>query len=200
MTQINLNSRQAIRRELMSGEQILWAGQPSTHLVFRKEDLFLAPFSLVWGAFAIFLEATAAGLWPPGRHLASPWMFAIWGIPVVLAAQYLIWGRFLLADWKKRRTHYAVTNRRVIVVQDGSTRQMASAYLDELPAVIKDEGSNGFGTLRFAPRQSWQALWDGMAVGDTPLFRDIDDVQSVYDLVAELRLELEEEALTLKAS
>jgi hypothetical protein len=38
-------------------------------------------------------------------------------------------GGFLYAAWKKKRTHYAVTNRRVIVVQDGWKRQMASTYI-----------------------------------------------------------------------
>src|SRR5436190_4038120 len=105
-----------------------------------------------------------------GAQTNGRWSFGIlWGIPFVLIRQYLLWGRFLHAAWKKRRTHYAVTNRRVIVVQNGSKRRMASAYLDTLPTLIKESGRGGIGILRFAqPAPMWAAargwgVWDGMA-------------------------------------
>ena len=90
----------------------------------------------------------------------------IFGASFVLVGQYLIWGRFIYAAWKKKRTHYAVTDRRVIVVQDGWNRQMVSAYIDALPTLIKEGGSDELGTLRFAQAeplwsrgQGWGA-WD----------------------------------------
>jgi hypothetical protein len=194
MPEIYQSSQAAIQPELMSGESTLWAGQPSTRVIFHKEDAFLIPFSLLWGGFAIFWEAGVSGLWGFGKHSSGPELFMIiWGVPFVLVGQYLIWGRFIYAAWKKKRTHYAVTNRRVIVVQDGWSRQMASAYLDALPTLTKIEGSTGLGTLRFAQteplwsgRRGWGA-WDGMSVGSLPTFVDIEDVQSVYRLVSELR-------------
>ena len=48
----------------------------------------------------------------------------LWGIPFVVAGQYLIWGRFFYDAWLKRRTYYALT---VIVVQNGWSRRMASS-------------------------------------------------------------------------
>jgi hypothetical protein len=117
----------------------------------------------------------------------------LWGIPFVLVGQYLIWGRFFHTGWKKKRTHCAVTERRVIVVQNGWKRQMASAYVDTLPTLVKEGGSNGIGTLRFAQaesmwsgRRGWGA-WDGASIGSIPTFLDIDDVDSVYRLVSDLR-------------
>ena len=79
------------------------------------------------------------------------------------------------------------------MVQDGWKRQMASAYIDTLPTLIKEGNSRGIGTLRFAQQESmwsgrrgWGA-WDGMAVGNVPTFWDIEDVDSIYRLVADLR-------------
>jgi hypothetical protein len=195
MPTINQDSLIVIQPELTSGESILWAGQPSTRVVFHKEDLFLIPFSFLWSGFAIFWEGAVAGYWgSSGTSSAHPWVFGmIWGIPFVVIGQYMIWGRFLYGAWKKKRTHYAVTNRRVIVVQDGWKRQMASNYIDTLPTLIKEGGSIGIGTLRFAQsesmwsgRRGWEA-WDGMAVGTVPTFIDIEDVDSVYRLVSDLR-------------
>ena len=144
MSVINQDSVAAIQSELLSGETILWAGHPDTRVVLHKEDLFLIPFSLVWGGFAIVWEAGVAGVWGNSARSGLPWTFGmIWGIPFVLIGQYLIWGRFFYAAWKKKRTYYALTNRRVIVVQNGWKEQMASSYLDSLPTLLKDVSSGG---------------------------------------------------------
>jgi hypothetical protein len=111
MPQINPSSAVAVQPELVPGESFVWAGQPKTSVVFHKEDFLLIPFSLMWGGFAIFWEANVLGIWGAQAH--TPWTFGVLcGIPFVLIGQYLIWGRFFYTAWLKRRTHYAVTNRR----------------------------------------------------------------------------------------
>jgi hypothetical protein len=190
----NQEATTAIQTELTSGESIVWSGRPNSSIVFHKEDVFLVPFSLLWGGFAIFWEAGVAGYWGFANQHGGSWSFGIaWGIPFVLIGQYFIWGRFLYAAWLKGRTYYAVTNRRVIVVQEGWRRQVASTYIDTLPTLIKEGGSRGIGCLRFAQAQpspygrtSWGA-WNGLKVGDVPTFIDIEDVDSVYHLVSNLR-------------
>ncbi|HWH59476.1 MAG TPA: hypothetical protein VN682_17745 [Terriglobales bacterium] len=194
MPEINQAALQAIQPELTSGESVLWAGQPSRSVTFHSEDLYLIPFSLLWGGFAIFWEAGVAGYWGSPSQQNGPWIFGmIWGVPFVLIGQYMIWGRFLFAAWRKKRTFYAVTSRRVIAVQDGWSRNMASAYIDTLPTIMKASVSTNTTTLRFAQaapmwtgRRSW-GVWDGMAIGDVPTFVDIDDADYVYRIVSEIR-------------
>lgn len=79
---------------------------------------------------------------------------------------------------------------------------MASAYIDTLSTLIVEGNSAGIGTLRFAQQESmwsgrrgWGA-WDGMLVGNVPTFRDIEDMDSVYPLVSDLR----EKTRTAKAT
>ncbi len=191
---LNPESLSAIQPELAPGERLLWAGQPKASTIFHKEDGFLIPFSLMWGGFAIFWEASAAGLWgntPRPHPHPAPFFFLLWGVPFVLIGQYLIWGRFFYAAWKKKRTHYGVTDRRVIVVQNGRTRQMSSAYIDTLPALVKEVGKDGSGTLRFTQAmpqgRNGGASWNAMAVGAIPTFVDIDDLDAVYRLISDLR-------------
>jgi len=202
---MNPESMMAIQPELTSGESILWAGQPNPRVIFHKDDIFLLPFSLLWGGFAIFWEAGVSGFWGGNHGNGGSWIFGmIWGVPFVLIGQYLIWGRFFYDAWLKKRTHYAVTSRRVIVVQTGWKRQMVSAFLDSLPALAKEGGGQGPGTLRFdqssssslfsgsawtrrsGGRNSW-AAWNSMSLGNMPLFRDIDNLDYVYRLVSDLR-------------
>jgi hypothetical protein len=148
---------------------------------------------LIWGAFAILWEVQVAGFWSQHGSQEVPIAFVLWGIPFVLISQYLIWGRFVYATWKKKRTFYAVTNRRVMVVQNGWSRITASAYLDTLPALMKETSSGKSGSLRFATAESsWLSLfawkiWDNMSIGANPEFLDLEDVHAVYNIVSELR-------------
>ena len=193
MPEIDPEAAIALQSELVPGETLLWAAQPDRSAIFHKEDLYLIPFSLLWGGFAIFWEASACGIWGNSEH-AAPGFFVLWGIPFVVIGQYLIWGRFIWAAWKKRRTFYALTTRRVLTVQEGWSRAVASSYIDSLPSLVKEGGSNGMGTIRFTPaeslfsgrRNNW-GMWDGMSVGDVPVFRDIKNVEELYCLIAELR-------------
>lgn len=193
----------AIQSQLISGESIAWMGKPNPRVVFHKQDLFLIPFSLLWGGFAIFWEGGVSGFWNHSSRNGA-WIFGmIWGIPFVVIGQYLIWGRFLYDLWLKGRTYYAVTNRRVLVLQKGWSQKIVAAYLDSLPALTREGSGSGPGTLSFgsdtsffsgfsadsssARRRSNWGAWNSMNVAGAPIFRDIDDVDYVYRLVSDLR-------------
>lgn len=198
MIQIDQESSIAIQPELGSGESVLWSGRPKPGVIFHKQDILMIPFSLLWGGFAIFWEFSAAGITGFSRHASPPGFFLLWGVPFVLIGQYLIWGRFIYAAWLSRRTFYAITNRRVVVVQNGLKHQIASAFIDSLQTIVKDGNSKGIGSLRLTPnaplwygsRQQGFAGWTPIAVGSTPAFLDIDDVDSVYRVLSEQREKL----------
>jgi hypothetical protein len=201
---MDATSMMVIQPELASGESVLWAGQPNPRVIFHKDDIFAIPFSLLWGGFAIFWEAGVTGYWGTGpKAHSAPVFMIIWGIPFVLIGQYAIWGRFFHVAWLKKRTHYAVTDRRVLVVQEGWKRQMSSAFIDSLPAISREGRTNGPGTLRFTDAVSTFAYtgssktrtrgsfagWNPVSVlpGALPIFADIDEIDLVCRLVSDLR-------------
>jgi len=183
----------AVQPELMTGETLLWTGRPNFGVVFHSDDLYLIPFSLLWGGFAIFWEAGVLGYWGNTTKGGTPSTFmTLWGIPFILAGQYFIWGRFLYDAWLKRRTYYAVTNRRVLVVQEGWNRKTSWMYISSIPTVEREGSMTG--TLWFGPKypvfagrgQKTRGM-SRFSIGDVPVFADIDDLESVYRTVLELR-------------
>ena len=116
MTTIDPRAAQKIQPHILSGETIHWAGIPNPEIIFHSDDWVAIPFSLVWGGFMIFWEAGALGSSANSSKTGDGDVFMIlWGIPFVLCGQYLIWGRFFHDAWLKRRTFYAVTNRRACI-------------------------------------------------------------------------------------
>ena len=162
----------------------------------------MVPFSLLWGGFAIFWEAGVLGYWGNGPRSGTPSLFmAIWGIPFIVIGQYMIWGRFVYDAWLKRRTYYALTNRRVLVLQEGWKRKTSSMYMEAIPTIVR-EGTT-VGTLWFGTKYPVIAgrgqKTRGMSrfdVKDVPVFADIDDVNSVHRLAEELREKAKRELIS----
>ena len=81
----------AVEHHLSSGERLEWVGHPDPRRHFTRSDRFLVPFSIVWGGFAVFWEASAiAG--------GAGTFFALWGMPLVLLGLYsMVGGSFTRA-------------------------------------------------------------------------------------------------------
>src|SRR3989442_217675 len=123
-----VGGREVFGRELVPGEQVLWSGRPDPRRLLDATDVYVIPFSLLWGGFAIFWEILAIQ--------AGDLVGELWGIPFVLVALYLIAGRFLFMGWKRRRTTYAVTSRRAIIGSKGWVRDLDVVERGALAQVV----------------------------------------------------------------
>ncbi len=182
-----------IQAELLSGESLLWAGRPNPGVIFHSDDWYTIPFSLLWGGFAIFWEASVLGIWGKSpRANGAPMFMVLWGIPFIVIGQYLIWGRFLYDAWLKRRTYYAVTNRRAMVFQDKWKQKTITTYLEAIPTIEREGATTGtlwLGT-KYPVITGRGRTTRGMSrftLGNVPVFADIDDLDSVYRLITDLR-------------
>ena len=123
----------------------------------------------------------------------ASFFMGLWGIPFVVIGQYMIWGRFFYTAWRKGRTHYAVTSKRVLVVNAGGTRKVVSGYLDSLDAVTLTTRHDGIGTIEFSPEPDSPSMWGLSSRRNRGLqmdlnlsrlaFYDIKDARSVYELI-----------------
>lgn len=195
----------AIQPELLPGEAVLWAGRPAGGFRLHREDAAQIPFSLLWGGFSILWEwmALRRPAEPSGSSPSQPFL-VFWGIPFIVAGQYMIWGRFLYGAWRAKCVFYAVTNRRVIAVETSWRPKMAGAYIDSIPVITKETSSRGVGTLRFTlpeipspfSRKMQFGDLDHFAIRDSPVFVDISEYEAVYQLISSMREKQKETAVS----
>lgn len=191
-------STNELQAELVSGEALLWAGQPSRKVVFHARDAFTIPFSLLWGGFAIFWELGVTGFLSTPKGGPSLFM-ALWGIPFVLMGQYMIWGRFLYTAWRKGYTHYGITNRRILILNTAPSRRLTDRSLRNLDTLSLLARNDGVGTIEFRSDTENPAMWGSWGwrrsgrynqididLSDT-VFYDIADARPVYRLLQEQR-------------
>jgi hypothetical protein len=181
-----------VEQELIGGERLLWAGQPDPKRHFDRADTFLIPFSLLWGGFAIFWEIGV---------IRAGWGFGmVLGIPFVGVGLYVIAGRFFVKARKKRRTYYAVTDRRVFSVEPGGSTQ--ASFISSIPTVNANVRADGSGSVIFG-NSSWLQMayshsgfdsWGKEFGPEGVAFYDIGDAREVVNLVNDLRRRANEAA------
>jgi len=178
----------------MQGEKVLWTSQPDPSVLFTKSDLFLIPFSLFWGGFAFIWEGSVL---VAGANAANPIpiVFALFGIPFVLIGLYIIFGRFFYKVSKKKKTYYAITDKRILVLTTFMGKHLEAAYINTLPAINKSIGSNGTGTVTFGNNNMYASMYGNTGLdfftsfyGSTaPTFYDVKNAEQVYEQVMNLR-------------
>ena len=118
----------------------------------------------------------------------------------LLWAGFALFGRRACSDFsaKKRRTFYALTNQRVLILTTLRSRRLQALFLNQLPVVNKAVQGNGVETLEFGFSPSWSAayansgmeLFAGRSASLAPAFYDLADVDGVYQLVMRLKTDL----------
>jgi hypothetical protein len=173
-----------IKAQLSSGERVLWSGQPRQGVVVRGADAFMIPFSLMWGGFAIFWEASVL-------TSDAPAFFVLWGIPFVLIGVYLIIGRFYFEAKQRAHTFYAVTNERILIVSGVISRKVKSLNLRTLSDLSLSEGKGNEGTISFGGGSPFASMfggmsgWPGMEAQLGPRFEMVASAKSVFETIRE---------------
>jgi hypothetical protein len=184
---------QKIQPELLPNEKIYWAAMPSRSIIFHSDDWTIIPFTLVWSGFFVFWEREAVDAWRKFPNSSDAFM-VVWGIPFLCVGVYMLVGRFFHDAWLKRRTYYAATNRRVLIVQDGVFEKCKTkmVFLEAVPDINREGAARGTIWLGekfplLGGRRAKKRSMSRFSL-DYPLtLADIDDVRGVEQLIADLR-------------
>lgn len=176
-----------IERHLSGDERIEWVGRPDATKRITPADRYLIPFSLLWGGFSIFWVVGAA---------TSGGLFFLFGLPFLAFGLYFIFGRFIYKADRKRRTVYAVTDRRVLEIVDGRNGESVTAvYLRSIPNISTSAVASGEGSVEFGISSRMESYYANTGMeffgrGSTSggvSFYDIEDPEGVADLAERLR-------------
>ena len=173
--------KQLLQSQLAPNEQLIWVGQPRGGIVLKASDAFMIPFSLMWGGFAIFWEASVL-------TADAPFLFKLWGIPFVVVGLYLIFGRFIIDAKQRSSTSYGVTNERVIIVSALFGKKVKSLDLRTLNEISLDEKADGSGTITFGSlpvAYQWfgASRFSGWGQQSVPAFEMIQNAKGVYETI-----------------
>jgi hypothetical protein len=195
------SAREVFRAYLLPDEDVLWFGQPDPKILFTPDDLFLIPFSLLWGGFAIAWEIGVIAALASGQERSGNggylWQFAVFGLIFVAAGLYLIIGRHIFKRIWKKRTYYGVTSRKVIAVTRLRRESAKAAFIEDISSLNKRVRKDGAGTITFgnvpgrfkAYTNTGLDFFAGAKARDSmPVaFYDVQRVDDVYRIVDELR-------------
>jgi len=175
------NADAIIRARLGQNEQLLWSAQPRGGVAFRIEDLYLIPFSLLWGGFAIFWE------WGVSNS-GAPLFFRLWGVPFVAVGLYMIIGRFFYDAWLRSNTYYGLTSDRALIVRRTIGDSVRSIELRTLGDVTLSVNNDQSGTITLGndtPGSGWFSLspWSRSYYVSAPRFERIEHASDVYNQV-----------------
>jgi len=131
----------ALSAALDAGERLLWWGVPKRGFVLRRTDGMLIPFSFLFLGIAVFWEWQVV-------HAAEP-VFAIFGIPFILAGLYVVAGRFVHDAMRRRRIVYGITDKRVLII---APRSLESIELSSLDQIHLEKTAGHVGSVVFGPK------------------------------------------------
>ncbi len=158
--------RQCLRKQLHSGERVLWVGQPDPRRSFRQ-------MLLGWAIFIV--PVNLALLW--FMFCVVDFVGALWLAPVLLIGIYGLFAplRFLVAP----ATLYAVTTGRALKIRGKMVTAFAGDYIDCV------ENKDGWGDLILFFEVSEDRVGDKSTRRDG--FEHIPEVRKVARLVEALR-------------
>lgn len=169
-----------LKEHLDTNEKLIWTGEPKRGIVFRKADIFLIPFSLLWCGFAIFWFTTAISS-------GAPFVFAMFGIPFVVIGLVFVFGRFIIDAKQRENTFYGLTDDRIIIKSGIFKKTIKSLNVRTLSDIEYEEKSDGSGTINIGPKNPMMMWGNGMnwwpGMNATPSLDLIQNVRQVYNKI-----------------
>lgn len=160
---------------LEAGERILWQGKPGKGHFLTVIDIYLVPFSAVWCSGAILGTIFAfLGNAPLGATLLCI-LFSVIGLNMAF-------GRFIWKHFRRNRTFYAITNRKILWKCGNSTEILDRS---NMPAIHVKLYKDGNGTILFGQEWNYHRHSGRFAFPAPGLwtFENVPDAMKVYQFL-----------------
>jgi hypothetical protein len=161
-------------------ERLIWCDRPPQGIRFHWFDIYLVPFSLLWGGAALTAEGLAI-------YSNDP-LLALVCLPFALFALFLTFGRFFVDSALRRKMFYALTSERVLIISELWGRQTMSIDLRKLGEVHLSLRASGVGTITLGHGVMFFRFfrvfsWPISSRYQPPVFDTISDAATVEALI-----------------
>jgi hypothetical protein len=184
---VSADATQHIESLLAQNEVLLWSGRPRQEIAFRTSDLVLVPLSLLWGGLGMAWGAQQLFMAllllrdDPGLALAVAGSGACFaGVGLMAIA-----GRFWVDAYRRTRTFYGLTDRRIIIASEALGRSVKSVPLGRLERVWITDWRKGRATLRLGGATPLGSRLRGKLI---PRLEWIESAEAVSELIERTRL------------
>lgn len=186
----NLSLKAIFHSELIAGERIHWTGQPNPKRLLSPADIYLIPFSALWWGFALFWEWNAIKL----TKGSAVDFFPLFGLFFVIVGFYFAIGRFFYKYFKRKKTYYALTNKRILIKSVFFGSSIQTLFVKDLQVINKSNRNDKSGQIIFGNGNYYGSYDTGLGVLNAlnnipivPAFYDIENVDQVYEKIIKLR-------------
>ena len=127
-------------KDLLNGEKLIWSGKPKQGIVFRKNDIFVIPFSILWLLLCFLAISTILKTQVPNLLLLVV-------IPIALLGLFFLVGRYVLDVKRRNKIKYWLTDQRIVIKGEKLKNEFKSISTEDLKYVEYKPKKNGFGTI-----------------------------------------------------
>jgi hypothetical protein len=176
--------REMAEAELEPGEKLVWFDQPRPGALARR-SLPMAFVGIPFTAFAVFWLWGVTQVTGKANNAIAVF-FPLWGLMFVAIGLCILCAP-LWSAFKARSMAYAVTDRRVMIIERFPFRRTASYGPQELQGLERTERGGGIGDLVFRREQATAFRGSVNVRGATAIgFFGVSDVRRVEESVRRL--------------
>jgi len=166
------------QNEMLKDEKILWTGQPKKGFVLPDGYILLILFGLPVLGIGSIIEY--------GAIQSFDIFVMIFGLLFVLLGLCMVLGSIIYKNYRKKRTYYAITNQRIIILINSSNKKVESIFINQIPVLKKTVKKDGSGIIQFENTGYIGARKNSYRFGILSLDY-IMDVDTVYRMIIDLR-------------
>lgn len=174
-------TNEEIIKKHLNNEKVLWQGNPVKVPLLHKSDIFMIPFTLIFGGSLIFYAIMAAIMMIKGESI----MFSLVGITALIMGAYILFFRLWYRKKRIKKQVYFVTKKRAFAFDTMRDDVLFDIELSETDLYMGDKSliigeTNSIGDFVY---NIGLDIFFRKFVKETPAFRYIDDISGVSKII-----------------
>ena len=140
------NPLERAREELLEGEELIWADTPDINRRVGKKRKAVIFGKIIIAVVILWMLGVIMTSFSTGKLAGLA--LALFGLPFIFLASKLI-NKPNKAKARAEQTYYAVTNQRLMIINDYNKKSIESYDIDKLDFLERTEHNDGTGSILF---------------------------------------------------